>query len=92
MITRHEFLKYKFPIYPYCKWERGPSTEFNESFHCTNSDTSMTLNFWWRCDGIVNVCFYDNKNSKSKKAQTIIDNASELEAVNINKICGKYLK
>lgn len=40
-VMRSAFLEVQFPNSPYCHFNisRGPSTQFNESFHIKNSNT-----------------------------------------------------
>jgi len=60
-ITRSEFLNYQLPVFAYCEIGRGPSTQFNESFHIENRNTKIILNFWWDSDETVSVNTYNSK-------------------------------
>ena len=91
-VMRSAFLKFKFPILPYCEVKRGPSTKFNESFHIENRNTKITLNFWWRADDSVSVCSYNaNETNPWLKNQSIVNWSKTLSNDEIVKLCNRYL-
>lgn len=60
-VMRSAFLSIDFPNLPYCSFKRGPSTNYNESFHITNSNSKITLNFYWRNDGQITASTFNGK-------------------------------
>lgn len=97
-MTRNAFLHLKFLVIPYCEFHRGPSTQFNESFHVEINN--ITFNFYWCIDETVSVGSYNSneqnpwKQNKSiisrekmshNKFQVIINNI--LNEVNEESIC-----
>lgn len=91
-MIREKFLNLKFPVFPYCNMYRSPSTKFHEGFHIKN-DFGITLNFHWRCDGILTIGFYDkNKKYEGNRLITIKDNITNITEKEINDICNEYLR
>lgn len=91
-VTREAFLKFDFPILPYCEERRGPSTQFNESVHIQNRDTGISLNFYWRNDNTVSVGKTNSKEKNMfKKFDTVLATTSEFNQDIIIDLCKRFL-
>ncbi len=91
-VTRSAFLKFKFPILPYCEVKRGPSTQFNESFHIHNKNTGIILNFYWRHDDTVSVGRVNLKETDLyKKNYTVLKATHKFNTATIIDFCSRFL-
>jgi hypothetical protein len=95
----------KIPNLPYCEFpHRGPSTQFNESFHIFNSDKEIQLNVIWRNqsytagaindsdEGIVSVGLFDQKEKNPWKThKTIRDLDKHFSIKKLNEIMKENL-
>ena len=80
---------------PYCEMNmhRGPSTEHNESFHITNNNTGITLNFHlciYR--KLLRIGLYNNKEKNPWKKNIEIFESKNINNEKILEICNKYLE
>lgn len=91
-VMRSAFLKFNFPILPYCDVKRGPSTQFNESIHIHNKNTGIILNFYWRDDDTVSVGRTNLKETNPfKKADTVLETTPKFNQDIIIDLCSRFL-
>lgn len=91
-VMRSAFLKFNFPILPYCEIKRGPSTQFNESIHIQNRNTDIILNFYWRSDDTVSVGRTQLKETNPfKKADIVLETTNNFNQNTIIELCTQFL-
>ena len=91
-VMRSAFLKFNFPILPYCEIKKGPSTQFNESIHIHNKSTGIILNFYWRNDDTVSVGITQLKETNPfKKSDTVLETTQKFNQDTIIDLCGRFL-
>lgn len=91
-VMRSAFLKFNFPILPYCEVKRGPSTQFNESIQIQNRNTGIILNFYWRNDDTVSVGRTQLKETNPfKKADIVLETTNKFNQNTIIELCTQFL-
>ena len=91
-VRRSAFLKFNFPILPYCEIKRGPSTQFNESIHIENRNTGIILNFYWRNDDTVSVSRTNLKETNPfKKADIVLETTPKFNQDTIIDLSSRFL-
>jgi hypothetical protein len=91
-MTNSNFLKINFPVLPYCIFNRGPSTRFNESFHINNSNTGIHLNIYWRDDELVIVSIFSEKETNPWNKNNEVYRGKDFNSLIANNLCNQYLK
>ena len=90
-VMRSAFLSVEFPILPYSKFKRGPSTTFNESFHIENSSSKIQLNIYWRCDGVVTASTFDGNETNLWKKYNEVYRAKKFNSKIAVDLCTRFL-
>ncbi|MCB9073948.1 MAG: hypothetical protein H6552_00225 [Chitinophagales bacterium] len=89
--SRSAFLSMDFPNLPYCSFKRGPSTIYSESFHITNSNSKITLNFHWGNNGVITVQTHDGKEKNPYKKYSEKYRSKKINSKIAFDLCTKYL-
>ena len=91
-VMRSAFLNSKFPVLPFCECHRGPSTNYNESFHIENKKTGLQVNFWWNSDNKVSISTYDTiEKDPWEKGKAIRVNVDDFSTEVIDTVCRRFL-
>lgn len=90
-VMRSAFLSTAFPRLPYCQEKRGPSTNYNESFHFTNVNTRITLNFYWRNDGQITASTFNQKEKNLFKQYKERYRSKKFNSKIASKLCIQFL-
>ncbi len=93
-VSRLQFMDYQFPLLPYCSIKRGPSTNFNESFHFSNANTGSQLNFFWNFTNTITVSWtnYEAVSDPWEQSKNIISESKLLNQQIITELCDRYLR